>query len=164
MHSVSNTRRTSDATPLSGGLVFWLPSLYFVLHTLEELPGFALWVTRYFGPMSPVSFAWVHIPLLLLVIVASYQASTTMHQRGWAIFATAAMWQFALNALFHLTTAVLFNDYSPGMVTAGLALPVTVYFLKQVWREKHLRGRDMGFALVLGTVLAAAAIGVLFLH
>jgi hypothetical protein len=157
--------RLNTTTLLPGNTLFLLPGLYFILHTLEELPGFAVWVSRYFGTMTTVSFAWNHIPLMLFVLFASYQAFLKGRHGGWVLLATAAMWQFFLNALFHLSTALLFADYSPGMVTAAvLGLPFTYYFFKRVWQEKRLNARELTGAISLGILFAATAIGVLFLQ
>jgi hypothetical protein len=70
--------------------LFWLPSLYFILHTLEELPDFAAWVTAHFGPMTTDSFVLSHIPLILLVMLGSYKACMKEAHGRWVIFATAA--------------------------------------------------------------------------
>lgn len=49
------------------------------------------------------------------------------------------------------------------MVTAGaMRLVLTYYLIKRVWNEKLLTGWEMVTALVLGTAIAIAAIGVLF--
>lgn len=145
--------------------LFLLPGMYFVLHTIEELPGFAAWVARHFGVMTTDSFAFIHIPLIWLVLLASYKAFKTELHGGWVIFATAAQWQFGLNAIFHLVTALIFLEYSPGMVTAVcLGLPMTAYFMLRVWREQRLTKTELTAAIIFGTVMAAIAIGILFLH
>lgn len=157
--------RTEAPVLLPFRQLFLLPGMYFVLHTIEELPGFAAWVSRHFGVMTNDSFAFIHIPLIWLVLLASYKAFKTERHGGWVVFATAAQWQFGLNAIFHLVTAVIFLEYSPGMVTAVcLSLPLTVYFLVRVWQEQRLTKNELITAIAFGTVMAAAAIGVLFLH
>jgi hypothetical protein len=54
---------------------FMLPFGVYILHTLEELPGFAAWATRHFGPESTGTFAAYHIPLILLVLACSWQGT-----------------------------------------------------------------------------------------
>lgn len=146
-------------------LIFWLPYIVFIIHTVEELPGFSSWVSRHFGNMSALKFATSHIPLVLLVLLASYKASIIGYHGGWVILATAFAWQFGVNALFHLTTAILYREYSPGMLTAAtVSLPATIYVMMKVWNENRLTGMEMVQAIFWGTVIAAAAIGILFLH
>jgi hypothetical protein len=146
-------------------LFFALPSIYFILHTLEELPYFASWVTVHFGPMSALYFASIHIPLILLSFYASHRAYKDERSTGWVIFCTAGMMQFVFNALFHLTTAALFMEYSPGMVTAAcLSLFFAVYFVKRILNEERLNKKQVGWAAWWGFVMAAAAVGTLFLH
>jgi hypothetical protein len=145
--------------------LFLLPGMYFLLKTIEKLPGFAAWVSRHFGLMITDAFAFIQVPLILLVLLASYKAFIVGQHGGWVIFATATQWQFGLNALFHLVTAVIFLEYSPGMVTAVcVALPMTAYYMAGTWREQRLTNVEFASALILGIFMAAVAIGVLFLH
>ena len=144
---------------------FLLPSGYFVLHTLEELPRFAAWASRHFGELSSLAFASTHVPMILLVFVVSLRAVQRERHGGWVVLAAAAAVQFGLKAVFHLATAVGFGEYSPGMVTAAcLGLPGSVLLLRWVRRQQRLTPRELAAAVVLGTTVAAAAVGVLFLH
>ena len=143
----------------------FLPSVYFVIHATEELPGFGPWATKHFAPLSTGLFATVHIPLILLVFLASYQATQSQKHGAWIVFAVAWQIQFGLNAGFHLVTAVLFREYAPGMMTAGsIGLPLTLYMLARVWHDEILSGQELVTAFAVGTALAIAAIGILFVH
>jgi len=145
-------------------VLFFVPFVVFVAHTLEEMPAFADWVSAHFAPLTTETFTVSHIPLILLVLAASWRASRPAARTGWVILATAFQWQFAVNAGFHLGTAVLFGQYSPGMLTAAtVALPATVYFFGRLRRERWLTSGQMVASMILGSVIAAAAIGVLFL-
>lgn len=144
--------------------LMYAPFAVFIVHTVEEMPGFAAWVTAHFGHMTTEKFAFTHIPLILLVLLCSARASGQNPAAGWVLMAAAFQWQFAVNALFHLSTAVYFGDYSPGMVTAAtVALPTTAYVLSRIRRERLLTGGQLGGAIAVGTAIAAIAIGVLFI-
>ncbi len=146
-------------------LFFLLPSAYFLIHATEEVPAFGPWATKHFAPLSTGLFATAHIPFLLLVFLASYQAAQKQKHGGWVIFSIATQIQFGLNALFHLATAALFLEYSPGMMTGGgLGVLLTWYMLRRVWQEKLLSGRELLLAFVEGMILAVAAVSILFLH
>jgi hypothetical protein len=167
--TANNAHDYSQGAPklhvLPASQIFLLPGLYFVMHTVEELPSFAQWVSRHFGTMSTDVFAFIHIPLILIILLAAYKAFTIGHHGGWVILATAAQWQFGLNAVFHLVTAVIFREYSPGMVTAVcLSFPFTVYFMRRIWQEQRITRAELATAIVVGTVMAVVAIGFLFLH
>ena len=155
--TLPDTRDARTAWP------FLLPFGVYVLHTLEELPGFAGWATRHFGPETTSMFAGYHIPLIWLVLACSWQAMRT-GRTGWVVVTTAFQWQFAVNAVFHLTTWIALGDYSPGVVTAAtVSLPATVYYLTWLRRHHRLSPRQLVSAITLGTLIAAAAIGFLFL-
>ncbi|MGC4939904.1 hypothetical protein [Kribbella sp. DT2] len=77
---MSLPRASLDDGPLAvwppdlAALIFVLPFAVYVLHTLEEMQGFAAWATRHFGPETTDTFAAYHIPLMLLVLGCSVQA------------------------------------------------------------------------------------------
>ncbi|TAH32857.1 HXXEE domain-containing protein [Candidatus Saccharibacteria bacterium] len=163
--SPTTSTKNGARTPLSlGSALFIIPGIYYILHTLEELPYFAPWVSRHFADLSPLTFALFEIPAILFVLLVSYKAFVKQRHGVWVILAVAAQVQFAFNALFHLSTAFLFNEYSPGMVTgAVLGLPLTIFFMDRVWQEKRLNHKELSIAIVLGATFAAAAISLLFI-
>ena len=147
------------------GWPFLWPSAYFVLHTLEELPDFADWVTRHFGPLTTLTFATTHIPMFLLVFTASWLALRRQRHGRWVVLAVAAGVEFALNAVFHLVTAAASGEYSPGMLTASsLGLPGSVLFVRWAYADQRVNRRELVAAVLLGTGIAAAAVGVLYLR
>jgi hypothetical protein len=145
-------------------LPFLLPFVVYVLHTLEELQGFAAWAARHFGPETTDAFAAYHIPLMLLVLLCSWRASLAGRHGGWVVMATAFQWQFSVNALFHLTTWIALGEYSPGAVTAAVvSIPATAYYFWWIRREGRASAKELILAIVLGTVIGALAISFLFL-
>ena len=153
-----------ETLTINRSAIFFLPSLYIVIHTLEELPGFAAWVETYFGSHPTKTFALLHIFIWLLIFLFSYKAYQQKYHGKWVIMAVAAQIQFGLNALFHLVTFFTFAAYSPGMVVAGaIGLPATIWFLRRVWRENRIDGKELAWASLWGGLIAVAAVGVLFL-
>ncbi|WP_194814193.1 HXXEE domain-containing protein [Nocardia sp. XZ_19_385] len=152
------------AWPGEARVLFYVPFVVFIVHTLEEMPGFAAWVSEHFAHLTTEKFAVSHIPLILLVLLCSWRAARPDAAVGWVIMAVAFQWQFAVNAVFHLSTAAWFGDYSPGMVTAAtVALPATAFVLGWVLRNRMLTRTQLLLALAIGTAIAAMAISVLFL-
>ncbi|MFI7702830.1 HXXEE domain-containing protein [Nonomuraea sp. NPDC049480] len=155
---------SDPGAPLKRSVLFLLPFVVFVLHTLEELPGFAAWATRHFGPETTNEFVAYHIPLMLLVLLCSWRAMVAERHGGWVVMAIAFQWQFCVNAVFHLSTWVAFGEYAPGVVIASVvALPSSVYFFSWVRREDRATMKEVFLGGVIGTVVAALAIGFLFL-
>ncbi|TMR94774.1 HXXEE domain-containing protein [Nonomuraea basaltis] len=154
----------STQAPVHPAALFLLPFVVYVLHTLEELQGFAAWATRHFGPETTDMFAAYHIPLMLLVLLCSWRATHAGRHGGWVVMATAFQWQFGVNALFHLTSWVILGEYAPGAVTAAVvSIPATAYYLAWIRREGRATGREIALAIGIGTIIAALAIGFLFL-
>ncbi|ADD40528.1 conserved hypothetical protein [Stackebrandtia nassauensis DSM 44728] len=140
-----------------------LPYAVFIVHTTEEMPGFAAWATRHFAHKTTEIFALSHIPLILLVLAAGWLAARPGTHRVAVLWTAAFAWQFVVNAAFHLTTAAIYGEYSPGMVTAAtVAIPAAGYFFVRLRADRLLRRGELVTALLLGTAIAALAIGVLF--
>lgn len=143
-------------------LIYWLPFICLALHAIEEIPGFAIWVTKHFKEYSTKTFVFQHIPLIWVVLATSYFATTT-DKKVWKILAVAWQIQFGLNSFFHLSTTLLFDEYSPGLFTAiGINLPLTVYFLYQVIKLKLLSKSNLLIAFGIGILVAGLVIATLF--
>ena len=143
---------------------FFLPYMVYLLHTLQELPGFAAWASTHFGSETTAVFAAYHIPLILLTLLVSWRAMRVGRHGGWVVAAAAFQWQFGVNAIFHLGTWVALGDYSPGAVTgAVVAIPATAYFFVWLHRQQRASTGEIALAAGAGTVIAGVAIGFLLL-
>jgi len=71
---------------------------------------------------------------------------------------------FAVNALFHLAAWIALGDYAPGAVTGVVvSIPATGHFFAWVRRQAVPPRPNSILAVAVGTVVAAVAIGFLFL-
>jgi hypothetical protein len=72
--------------------------------------------------------------------------------------------QSLVNALFHLAAWIAPGDYAPGAVTgAVVSIRATGYFFAWVRRQARATAAELILAVAVGTVVAAVAIGFLFL-
>ena len=158
--SVNNIKSHSELS--NTNLLFLLPGMTFIIHTLEELPDFPIWVSKHFSQMSVVEFSVIHIPLICFVLWVSYRAAAPSSTSAWRFWAYAAQWQFAFNATFHLGASAAFGDYSPGMVTgATVALPATLFMTIRCHRLGFMPKDQALRAGGVGGVIAIIAIGTL---
>lgn len=143
--------------------ILLLPYAVFVVHTLEELPGFAAWTSSAFGPHSTGTFVLQHIPLFLFVLLVGIVAG--IRQRGaWLVLALACGVQFALNGIFHLIMWPISGSYPPGVLTGiGVSLPAGVALFWWARRTGLATPRQLVAAGGIGAVIALAAIGTLAL-
>lgn len=81
------TRAQLEATVQT--LPFLLPVVVYILHTLEEISGFAAWATKHFGDETTEAFVAYHIPLILLVGLISWRAVQPNSRRGWVVLVSA---------------------------------------------------------------------------
>lgn len=143
--------------------MFLLPYAVFVVHTLEELPGFAQWASTVFGPHSTGTFVLQHIGLFLLVLLIGIMAG--IRQRGtWLVLALASGAQFAVNGLFHLVMWPLGDSYAPGVLTGiGVSFPAAIALFWWARRTGLASPRQLLAGASLGLVIAIAAIATLVL-
>lgn len=145
-------------------LVFWLPYIVLLIHTIEEVPGFSKWATRHFAPMSTYKHVNTQVCIILLVLLVSYKASFIGYNGIWIMLAVAFQLHLGINSLFHLITTVLYKEYSPGLLTAiTLSLPSTIFFFHQMYLGSRLTIIELAVSLILGTIIGVSAIGTLFL-
>lgn len=157
-----NKTTTKSINP---GYLYWFPTLYFVLHSAEELAfDFPAWATRSFGTTSLPFFIYHHILLFVGLVICSYLAKRPSKQNTWRVLATAWQVQFAVNGAFHLVTTVLFKEYAPGVITGTVVIwPLTYYFFKQTLHRKLLSKSQVKSALIVGILIAALVIASLWL-
>ena len=139
-------------------LAIALPA-FFVLHVLEEAPGFVAWFNAHAEPdISTSLFLAVNVGGLLITLLVS---AVAVNARGRATALIATAWVGFLmlaNGLLHVTATIVDRAYAPGVVTSILFyLPFSALFIAAVARE---------FALPRATVAAVALIGgaLMFIH
>ncbi|HYU34544.1 MAG TPA: HXXEE domain-containing protein [Thermoanaerobaculia bacterium] len=140
------------------GRLALLAPVVFVLHFLEEAPGFVSWFNRLVEPdisqplfLTVNGTAFVITVLLAMVLAATREPVAAVIDLAWLAFLMLA------NALFHLTATVVHHIYSPGTVTAAvLYLPYFAVFFSVVLKRLRV---PVGVALV-ATVLGALPMAV----
>ncbi|WP_107840122.1 HXXEE domain-containing protein [Metasolibacillus meyeri] len=145
-------------------LIFWLPYVVLLIHTIEEVPSFSKWATRHFAPMSTYKHVIIQIGMILLLLVISYKASTSGYHGIWVILAAAFQLHIGINAIFHVVTTIMYKEYSPGLLTAAtLSFPSTIFFFNQIHLENRLTMIELTVSLIIGTIIGISAIATLFL-
>jgi hypothetical protein len=145
--------------------MYWIPALTFLAHVAEEYPRFPEWATRHFGATSRAWYVYSHIPLVAVALWASICATQAPVRTTWPLLATSIQWVLATNALFHIATTFIFQEYSPGVITAvTLFLPGTVYVFVRTFREGLLTVPQVTLAVAVGTTVGLAAVASLWLH
>lgn len=132
----------------------WIAPLLFLLHVLEEAPGFVSW----FNSLVPrgitqESFLTVNavgliVTILLSVLVlASSDSFTMLLLAAWIGFLMLA------NGLFHLIGTVVPARYCPGVITGtALYLPYGMLLLRAMVRDQKLEPGAVAGAAVIGAL------------
>jgi len=139
-----------------------LLQLLILVHIAEEyLFGFPVWATRHFGTTTYVWYIVSH-----LTISVPYIAILITTFRGWkwgVFFAVALQALIFLNGFFHLTTYIMWGDYSPGVISQVVIIPLTFVIYSLVLRNKLLSMREVLFGTFVGSVACILVIASLLL-
>lgn len=144
--------------------IFWLPLLVLLVHSTDELiTGFPAWATEHFGITTPAFFIYTHLFLTLFVGTISYFA--VKHGSFWKVLAAIAMVQFTVNALFHAISSILFQELTPGIITALIvSLPVSYLFFRIILKRKLLAEHEIVVSTIIGSIIALLIIMSLWLE
>jgi hypothetical protein len=134
-------------------LVFVAPFV-FVLHVLEEAPGFVEWFNS-LVPRGITQDLFLSVnagALAITVLVAVLVAASPDPVSGLVLAAWVGFLMLA-NGLLHLAGTVVHARYSPGLVTGALLyLPYGTILLRAIARDLRLRPVAVLGAAALGAV------------
>jgi Protein of unknown function with HXXEE motif len=125
-------------------LAWVLPAAY-VVHVAEEAPGFTRWAQRNASQRYSQRNFVRNNAFGFLTTTAATLAVTRIERRklDLAYYTLVVTQQAAFNAVFHSATTMAFREYSPGLVTSILHLPLWRYLTRAEVAERRLTTRDV---------------------
>lgn len=132
-------------------LVLFAP-LVFILHVLEELPGFVTWFNSLVPRgISQGLFLAVNAVALAVTVALVLLVAALPHSGSGFLLAAWVGFLFIANGLLHLVGTIAHERYSPGVVTGTLLyVPYGVLLLQRIVRDLGLKP---------GVVIGTAALG-----
>ena len=127
----------------------------FLLHFLEEAPGFVSWVDETLGGTAsgPGFVASNAVFMLVLLALCAWSARSRTAVATTALFVWVGAQQYG-NFVFHLHAQVAFARYSPGVLSASLLYaPLYVLAGYVAVRDGHVRAPVPPICAVGGVLL-----------
>ena len=126
----------------------------FILHVLEEAPGFVAWFNSLVPrSMTQSSFLAVNGAALMITILIASLVAASPHPASGLVLAAWVGFLMLANGLLHLVGTVVHGRYSPGVVTGTLLyLPFGVLLLRGIVREIKLHPYVVMGVAALGAV------------
>ena len=155
-------RRSPDR--LGRGLL--LAPLVFVIHSLEESPGFVPWFNAHVAQGITTDLFWTVNAAALLITVLVVLAYRAGESPGTAVLLVAWLSFLMLaNAVFHITGAIVDRGYVPGLVTAIiLYLPYCAWVARQLVGARRVAPGALAAAALVGAIpMAVHGYRILFL-
>jgi hypothetical protein len=156
------TRPSSDGL----GRALLLAPFIFIIHFLEEAPTFVPWFNAHASPGITQGTFWnVNLTGLLITGILTPGFWTTRSTASILLIVAWLSFLMLMNAIFHITGALLDGSYVPGLVSASLLyLPYYVWVLARVVQSHALQPGMVAAAVVLGgTPMAVHGYRILFL-
>ena len=139
-----------DKNKISRALV--LAPFIFILHFLEEAPGFVKWFNAHVNPGITSESFWA-VNLTGLVITSVVVAIGTIAPSAFS-YLLAAAWLSLLipaNALIHIVGGVIDKGYIPGVITAiALYLPYYFWLMAKIKKGGWVSSSSPIVAAVIG--------------
>jgi hypothetical protein len=127
--------------------------LAFALHHIEEhiFLNFREWRTRYFADNNQIpTEAVVCLLMAATLVYLILHANRRTYASAWAILAFLMATQVH-NILFHVGGSLVFQDYSPGTLTALLLyLPANIFIFRKAAEEGWVTGKSGTILFLVG--------------
>lgn len=129
-----------------------LAPFIFILHVLEEAPGFVVWFNSLVPRgISQSGFLTVNAVALIVTVAVSLLVASSPDPVSGLVLAAWVGFLMLANGVLHLVGTIAHARYSPGVVTGTLLyLPYGALLLGKIVRDLELRP---------GVVLGTAALG-----
>lgn len=159
------TLATSTALIRFRTLIWLMPAVYAV-HIVEEYAGgFPAWVQSIGGDMTDLAFVLNNALFMAILLGLTTWAWARPSQRSAFFLLCWASGNLFWNFIFHLATTVLYNRYSPGLITAVLLYyPVSLAVARAALREQALNRDAFALAAAVGAALMLFVIWAGLLH
>jgi hypothetical protein len=140
-------------------LAWAFPAAY-AAHVAEEAPGFTDWARRNASlRYSQRDFARINALGFVSTLGATAAVTRRLSRPLDLSYYTLVVTQQALfNAVFHSTTAVAFREYSPGLVTSILTVPLWLGVTRAALIEGRLSKREVALCTLIAGVVHAGVV------
>jgi|GEM_PF-2353424 hypothetical protein len=134
-----------------------------LMHFAEEyIIGFPKWATEYFGTTSNNWYIISHIALLIpysLILIGTYK------KRAWGVFLSTGMQALIFtNGIFHIVSTIMQRNYSPGLFSQLLLMPISLFIIFKVRQQRLLTIQNTLYAIISGIIISGLIILSLFLE
>jgi len=130
--------------------------LAYAIHHFEEhiLFNFRDWRLLYFSDNNPLSNETVFVILVAITLIYIILHSILENKATAQSIILFLMATQAANVIFHAGGTLVFQDFSPGLITAVLLyVPVTVLIAYTAFQEKWVTKRSLVLLFILGGIV-----------
>ena len=134
------------------GMLLAIP--IFVIHFLEESPGFVAWVNARLSEGITQDLFWtVNLTGLLITLVVVFVAWNAASTGSMLLLAAWLSFLMLANGLFHITAAIVDRAYVPGLVSAALLyLPYSIWMGRELLRTARVSPAALATVVILGAI------------
>lgn len=133
------------------------------IHFIDEYYfNFPEWATEHFGTTSKSYYLVSHA--LILALMLFLFVFLIKDKKNAVFYMLTAQVIFFTNGLFHIVTTFLWAEYSPGLLSQLVILPMSLYIFYILKRMDTLSWSTYRLAFIEGSCISILIISSLFLH
>jgi hypothetical protein len=140
----------------------WLFPVAYAVHVAEEAPGFTAWARRNTSARyTQRDFVQNNALGFIGTVGATTMVTRQPAERrtlGLAYYTFVVTQQAVFNALFHALTTVVYREYSPGLVSSILMVPLWRRLTRAALAERRLTARDVIVCTMVAGVVHASVV------
>lgn len=146
--------------------LLWLLPVGVTLHNIEEYVMFGKFLTKHPFPITPEQFLTAQITATIIIFLL-YSMGWRKPKNNLLFFVILASIPAVIaNSLMHIGQAIIFVDYTPGLISAVfLQLPIAIFLMRKAIIEKYIERNDflkiisIGIILLVAVLLVSHAVG-----
>lgn len=138
----------------------WAFPAAYLVHVAEEAPGFTAWARRNASRRYTHTDFVRNNALGFVSTIAATAAITRSERRSLtlAYYTLVVTQQAVFNALFHVGTTLAYREYSPGVISSVLTVPLWRRLTRAALAEQRLSRRDLSACVLVAGMVHPAVI------
>lgn len=137
--------------------LLWLLPVGVVVHNIEEYIAFGRFITKHPISIIPEQFLTAQIIATLSIFI--------LYGIGWRkakinllfFLILASIPAVIANSLIHVGQAIIFVDYTPGLISAVfLQLPIAIFLMRKAIKERYIKKNNFFKVISVGIILLIA--------
>jgi len=134
-----------------------------IVHCIEEyFFGFSNWATNHFGTTTQNWYILSHIFIFIIFGIMSFYVYKAYEAS--VFFVLIAQVILFTNGLFHIVTTIIWREYSPGIISQIIVIPISCIIFRMIRNSNILNFKKFLVSIIIGCIISILIIASLYLN